>query len=157
MNSVAENIDSPKKSRLLYLDIARTIAIISISFNHAVNRTYDNYGNQHAQFLRNIEYPYQKPGHSHRKYRAAEIEQRYLAVIFADGQIQHGIQNLDQQHKTAVGRTSKRQRQISGKVGPCTKRDTNHKSNACCQQHTYIETGQNIFVLFIVNNIRQVP
>lgn len=29
--------------RSYYLDIARTIAIISISLNHAVNRTYDNY------------------------------------------------------------------------------------------------------------------
>ena len=40
-----------KRDRLLYLDIARTIAIISITFNHAVNRTYDNYNNQYAQFL----------------------------------------------------------------------------------------------------------
>ena len=32
--------------RSYYLDIARTIAIISISLNHAVNRTYDNYFGQ---------------------------------------------------------------------------------------------------------------
>ena len=30
--------------RSYYLDIARAIAIISISLNHAVNRTYDNSG-----------------------------------------------------------------------------------------------------------------
>lgn len=40
-----------KSNRILYLDIARTIAIISISFNHAVNRSYSNYSNQRAQFL----------------------------------------------------------------------------------------------------------
>ena len=32
--------------RSYYLDIARAIAIISISLNHAVNRTYDNYFGQ---------------------------------------------------------------------------------------------------------------
>lgn len=37
--------------RSYYLDIARTIAIISISLNHAVNRTYDNYFGQMAEFL----------------------------------------------------------------------------------------------------------
>ena len=34
-----------------YLDIARAIAIISISLNHAVNRTYDNYAGQMEEFL----------------------------------------------------------------------------------------------------------
>lgn len=44
-------IKSPlKRDRMLYLDIARTIAIISITFNHAVNRIYDNCNNQYAQF-----------------------------------------------------------------------------------------------------------
>ena len=42
---------SLQKNRFLYLDIARTIAIISISLNHAVNRTYDNYSDQYAQYL----------------------------------------------------------------------------------------------------------
>lgn len=37
--------------RSYYLDIARTIAIISISLNHAVNRTYDNYSGQMEEFL----------------------------------------------------------------------------------------------------------
>lgn len=37
--------------RSYYLDIARAIAIISISLNHAVNRTYDNYAGQMAEFL----------------------------------------------------------------------------------------------------------
>ena len=37
--------------RSYYLDIARTIAIISISLNHAVNRTYDNYSDQAGEFL----------------------------------------------------------------------------------------------------------
>ena len=37
--------------RSYYLDIARAIAIISISLNHAVNRTYDNYSGQMAEFL----------------------------------------------------------------------------------------------------------
>ena len=32
--------------RSYYLDIARAIAIISISLNHAVNRIYDNYFGQ---------------------------------------------------------------------------------------------------------------
>lgn len=37
--------------RSYYLDIARAIAIISISLNHAVNRTYDNYFGQMEEFL----------------------------------------------------------------------------------------------------------
>lgn len=37
--------------RSYYLDIARAIAIISISLNHAVNRTYDNYSGQMEEFL----------------------------------------------------------------------------------------------------------
>lgn len=38
--------------RSYYLDIARAIAIISISLNHAVNRTYDNYSDQAGEFLK---------------------------------------------------------------------------------------------------------
>ena len=37
--------------RQLYLDVARVLAIISISLNHAVNRTYNNYSNQMQEFL----------------------------------------------------------------------------------------------------------
>ena len=37
--------------RSYYLDIARAIAIISISLNHAVNRIYDNYFGQMEEFL----------------------------------------------------------------------------------------------------------
>ena len=37
--------------RSYYLDIARAIAIISISLNHAVNGTYDNYAGQMEEFL----------------------------------------------------------------------------------------------------------
>lgn len=36
--------------RQYYLDIARVIAVISISLNHAVNRCYSNYHNQMAEF-----------------------------------------------------------------------------------------------------------
>ena len=39
------------QKRLFYLDVARVVAIVSISLNHAVNRSYDNYGNQMAEFL----------------------------------------------------------------------------------------------------------
>lgn len=37
--------------RQLYLDVARVLAIISISLNHAVNRTYNNFSNQMQEFL----------------------------------------------------------------------------------------------------------
>lgn len=40
-----------RKDRSLYLDVARAIAIISISLNHAVNRTYRNYDGQYEEFL----------------------------------------------------------------------------------------------------------
>ncbi len=40
-----------QKTRSLYLDIARSIAIISISLNHAVNRTFTNYNGQYQEFL----------------------------------------------------------------------------------------------------------
>ncbi|MBQ7415868.1 MAG: acyltransferase [Oscillospiraceae bacterium] len=36
--------------RKYYLDIARVIAIVSISLNHAVNRSYQNYNGQMAEF-----------------------------------------------------------------------------------------------------------
>lgn len=39
------------KQRTLYLDVARAVAIISISLNHAVNRTFQNYSGQQAEFL----------------------------------------------------------------------------------------------------------
>ena len=40
-----------KQKRMFYLDVARVVAILSISLNHAVNRSYDNYGNQLAEYL----------------------------------------------------------------------------------------------------------
>lgn len=40
-----------KPRRMLYLDVARVIAIISISLNHAVNRSYDNYSDQMVEFF----------------------------------------------------------------------------------------------------------
>jgi surface polysaccharide O-acyltransferase-like enzyme len=39
------------QKRLFYLDVARVIAIISISLNHAVNRSYQNYSGQMAEFF----------------------------------------------------------------------------------------------------------
>ena len=50
MTETKSNI-STNKHRTLYFDLIRTIAIISITLNHAVNRTYDNYSNQYAQYL----------------------------------------------------------------------------------------------------------
>lgn len=38
------------KGRILWLDIARTLAVILISLNHAVNRAYSVYENQSAEF-----------------------------------------------------------------------------------------------------------
>lgn len=38
------------RARTLYLDVARTIAIIAVSLNHAVNRTYENYSGTAAEF-----------------------------------------------------------------------------------------------------------
>ena len=40
-----------KPQRKLYLDVARVVAIISISLNHAVNRSYENYTDQMAEFF----------------------------------------------------------------------------------------------------------
>lgn len=40
----------PAKPRQLYLDAARVFAVISITVNHAVNRSYDNYYNQQWEF-----------------------------------------------------------------------------------------------------------
>ena len=37
--------------RQFYLDVARVLAILSISLNHAVNRSYDNFTNQMQEFL----------------------------------------------------------------------------------------------------------
>lgn len=39
-------------SRIFWLDVARVTGIISISLNHAVNRSYDNYRNQMEEFYR---------------------------------------------------------------------------------------------------------
>jgi surface polysaccharide O-acyltransferase-like enzyme len=39
------------QKRMFYLDVARVIAIISISLNHAVNRSYRNYSGQMAEFF----------------------------------------------------------------------------------------------------------
>lgn len=39
------------QKRMYYLDIARVIAILSISLNHAVNRSYSNYSGQMAEYL----------------------------------------------------------------------------------------------------------
>lgn len=39
------------QKRMFYLDLARVIAIISISLNHAVNRSYSNYSSQMAEFF----------------------------------------------------------------------------------------------------------
>ncbi len=39
------------KKRIYWLDVARVIAIISITLNHAVNRSYDNYHDQMAEYL----------------------------------------------------------------------------------------------------------
>ena len=38
------------RPRKYYLDIARVLAVISITLNHAVNRSYDNYYYQQAEF-----------------------------------------------------------------------------------------------------------
>lgn len=40
-----------KQKRMFYLDVARVIAIISISLNHAANRSYSNYSGQMAEFF----------------------------------------------------------------------------------------------------------
>ena len=40
-----------EQKRTFYLDVARVIAIISISLNHAVNRSYDNYKAQMNEFF----------------------------------------------------------------------------------------------------------
>lgn len=39
-----------KKKRILWLEAARVFEIISVSLNHAVNRTYDNYINTALEF-----------------------------------------------------------------------------------------------------------
>ena len=39
------------QKRMFYLDVVRVIAIISISLNHAVNRSYSNYSGQMAEFF----------------------------------------------------------------------------------------------------------
>ena len=39
------------RGREFYLDAARAMAILSISMNHAVNRTYQNFGSQYYEFV----------------------------------------------------------------------------------------------------------
>lgn len=39
------------QKRMFYLDLARVIAILSITLNHAVNRSYRNYSGQMAEYL----------------------------------------------------------------------------------------------------------
>ncbi len=39
-----------RPERKFYLDLARTVAILSITLNHAVNRSYDNYYYQQSEF-----------------------------------------------------------------------------------------------------------
>ena len=39
-----------RPGRKFYLDLARTVAILSITLNHAVNRSYDNYYYQQAEY-----------------------------------------------------------------------------------------------------------
>ena len=46
-----QRIERQASKRVFYLDVARAIAIISISLNHAVNRSYSNYNGQMAEFL----------------------------------------------------------------------------------------------------------
>lgn len=41
----------PDQKRIVFYDYARVFAIISISFNHAVNRVFDNYHDTQAEFL----------------------------------------------------------------------------------------------------------
>ena len=45
------SIGLEKKDRLFWLDISRFIAIISITMNHAINRSYQNYSDQICDFL----------------------------------------------------------------------------------------------------------
>ena len=47
----AVNATEIAPKRIAYLDIARSIAIVSISCNHAVNRSFATYFNQYAEFL----------------------------------------------------------------------------------------------------------
>ena len=54
MDNTNRSLHSPEGNRLqriYWLDVARAVAIISISLNHAVNRAYDNYVDQQAEFL----------------------------------------------------------------------------------------------------------
>ena len=42
-------MQSPKPERKFYLDLARTVAILSITLNHAVNRSYRIHFQQQLQ------------------------------------------------------------------------------------------------------------
>ena len=51
-NKSTELLNSGKNSgRIYWLDVARVVAIISITLNHAVNRSYHTYSNQLEEFL----------------------------------------------------------------------------------------------------------
>lgn len=44
------NTPSARPRRQFWLDLARVVAVVSITLNHAVNRSYDNYYDQQAEF-----------------------------------------------------------------------------------------------------------
>ena len=44
-------VEKIKKKRLNWLDVARAFALISIMSNHAISRVFDNYSNQHLEFI----------------------------------------------------------------------------------------------------------
>lgn len=43
-------MESAKKTRILYLDVARTLAIVLVALNHAANRTWNNYSHVQEEF-----------------------------------------------------------------------------------------------------------
>ena len=47
---MSPSISGSRPERKFYLDLARTVAILSITLNHAVNRSYDNYYYPQAEF-----------------------------------------------------------------------------------------------------------
>ena len=50
MKRIPENGGNGKQ-RVYWLDVARVVAIVSISINHAINRSYDNYTDQMTEYL----------------------------------------------------------------------------------------------------------
>lgn len=51
MGAVAIQTNATQRKRVLYLDVARIVAVVAIATNHAVNRVYLNYAGQQAEFL----------------------------------------------------------------------------------------------------------